>query len=266
MNRAELAGYELLAMDELAAMDSPLHRAGPLSKFMMTIAYILITVSFHRYDITGLFAMLLFVAVGYQVSGIRMRSCFYRLRIVMPLVCIVGIFNPFFDQEIVLRIGTMGISGGVISMLVLMLKGIFCLMASFLLIATTQIEAICAALRRLYIPRTITSLILLTYRYISVLLTETSQLITAYHLRAPGQQGVHVRFWGTFLGQLLLRSVDRAENLYDSMQLRGYHGELPDPKSTGNVTAAVIALVVIALMVTARIYNIPVLLGTLITN
>ncbi len=263
MNRAELAGYELLAMDELAAMDSPLHRAGPLAKFMMTIAYILITVSFHRYEITGLFAMLLFVVVGYQISGIRVRSCFYRLRIVMPLVCIVGIFNPFFDKEIVMTIGSTGISGGVISMLVLMLKGVFCLMASFLLIATTQIEAVCVALRRLYVPRTMTSLILLTYRYISVLLTETGQLITAYHLRAPGQKGVHVKFWGTFLGQLLLRSMDRAENLYDSMLLRGYSGDLPDPYGSRNVISGIIALVVIGLMVVVRIYNIPVLLGSL---
>ena len=44
----------------------------------------------------------------------------------------------------------------------------------------------------------------------------------AYHLRAPGQKGIHVSAWGSFLGQLLLRSMDRAQELYSSMQLRGY--------------------------------------------
>ena len=45
----------------------------------------------------------------------------------------------------------------------------------------------------------------------------------AYHLRAPGQKGIHVSAWGSFLGQLLLRSMDRAQELYSSMLLRGYH-------------------------------------------
>ena len=50
-------------------------------------------------------------------------------------------------------------------------------------------------------------------------------MTTAYSLRAPGQKGVHVSAWGSFLGQLLLRSMDRAQELYESMQLRGFHGE-----------------------------------------
>ena len=45
----------------------------------------------------------------------------------------------------------------------------------------------------------------------------------AYHLRAPGQKGIHISAWGSFLGQLLLRSMDRAQELYSSMLLRGYH-------------------------------------------
>ena len=47
----------------------------------------------------------------------------------------------------------------------------------------------------------------------------------AYTLRAPGQKGVHISAWGSFLGSLLLRSMDRASELYQSMQLRGFEGE-----------------------------------------
>ena len=47
----------------------------------------------------------------------------------------------------------------------------------------------------------------------------------AYRLRAPGQKGIHYRAWGSFLGQLLLRSMDRSQELYSGMQLRGFHGE-----------------------------------------
>jgi len=54
---------------------------------------------------------------------------------------------------------------------------------------------------------------------------ELAVMTDAYHLRAPGQKGIHHSAWGSFLGQLLLRSMDRAEELYSSMQLRGFHGE-----------------------------------------
>ena len=149
MNKAQQASVELRAMDELAAQDSPMHRLSPLSKLFVTVLYIVVTVSFHKYDISGVFVMVLFPLVGYQVSMIPVHTCFHKLRVVMPLVCAVGLFNPFFDKQIVLYIGTVGVSGGVISMLTLMMKGVFCLMASFLLAATTSIEDICRALRQL---------------------------------------------------------------------------------------------------------------------
>jgi cobalt/nickel transport system permease protein len=67
------------------------------------------------------------------------------------------------------------------------------------------------------------TLLLLTYRYVGVMTEELAVMTDAYHLRAPGQKGIHISAWGSFLGQLLLRSMDRAQELYASMLLRGYH-------------------------------------------
>ena len=225
MNKAQMAGTELRAMDELANGHSALHQMAALPKLLLTVLYIVLVVSFHKYDLTGLFPMILFPLVGYQVAQIPVRTCFYKLRIVLPLVCAVGVFNPFFDKTVLLHMGSVVVTGGVISMLTLMMKGIFTLMASFLLVATTGMEGICGALRKLHMPKLLTSLLLLTYRYISVLLEEVSVMTTAYQLRAPGQKGIHISSWGSFLGQLILRSMDRAEALYGSMVVRGFHGE-----------------------------------------
>lgn len=52
MNKAERAGAELRAMDELAAQDSAVHRMPPLSKLFLTVLYIAVTVSFNKYDFT----------------------------------------------------------------------------------------------------------------------------------------------------------------------------------------------------------------------
>ena len=67
------------------------------------------------------------------------------------------------------------------------------------------------------------TLLLLTYRYVGVMTEELAIMTDAYLLRAPGQKGIHISAWGSFLGQLLLRSMDRAQELYGSMLLRGYH-------------------------------------------
>ena len=223
MNKMHKALRELAEMDELAARSSPIHALHPAAKLIATIAYILVTLSFDKYDLSGLVPMLLWPILLFQLSGIEVRSCFYKLRIVLPLVMAVGLFNPFFDKTIVLRLGSVAVSGGVVSMLTLMLKGLYCLMASFLLMATTPIDLLCAALRQLHVPKLLVTLLLLTYRYVGVMTEELAIMTDAYHLRAPGQKGVHVSAWGSFLGQLLLRSMDRAQDLYASMLLRGYH-------------------------------------------
>lgn len=264
MNKAQQASVELRAMDELAAQDSPMHRLSPLSKLFVTVLYIVVTVSFHKYDISGVFVMVLFPLVGYQVSMIPVHTCFHKLRVVMPLVCAVGLFNPFFDKQIVLYIGTAGVSGGVISMLTLMMKGIFCLMASFLLAATTSIEDICRALRQLHVPKLLTNLLLLTFRYVGLLLSEVAVMQQAYSLRAPGQKGIHISAWGSFLGQLLLRSMDRAQALYESMELRGFCGEFPSAAhGRGSAASWPYALVCPALMLLARYFDLSALLGGL---
>ena len=225
MNKMEKALYELGEMDVLAAGDTWVHRLHPLSKLLATVIYIAVTISFDKYALTGLVAMVLYPVLTFQLSGIPVRTCFRKLRLVLPLVMAVGLLNPFFDRTPMLYVGGLTVTGGMISMLTLMLKGVFCLMASFLLIATTPIDAICAALRLLRVPSMLVTLLLLTYRYVGVMTEEVAVMTQAYQLRAPGQKGIHVSAWGSFLGQLLLRSMDRAEELYSSMLLRGFHGE-----------------------------------------
>ena len=223
MNKMQKALAELSEMDELAAMRSPVHRLHPGAKLITTIAYIMITLSFGKYDLPGLVPMVLWPAMMFSLSGVKVRTCFYKLRIVLPLVMAVGLFNPFFDRQTMLMIGNIATSGGVMSMITLMLKGVFSLMASFLLMATTKIDSLCAALRKLHVPAILVSLLQLTYRYVGVMTEELAVMTDAYHLRAPGQKGIHISAWGSFLGQLLLRSMDRAQELYSSMILRGYH-------------------------------------------
>lgn len=261
-NKAQSAVSEIRAMDDMAAMDSPMHRISPTAKVVMTVFYIFTVVSFGKYDFSGLFIMVLFPIFGYQMSLIPVSTCFRKLRIVLPLVCAVGLANPFFDRAVMMRIGNLAVSGGVVSMCTLMLKGVFCLMASFLLVATTGMEGICHALRTMHVPKMLTTLLLLTYRYVGVLLEEVAVMNESYHLRAPNQKGIHISAWGSFLGQLLLRTMDRAQNLYDAMLLRGFDGEYPFlAHGHGGKKAVAIACV---LMLICRFVPVASILGGLV--
>ncbi len=224
MNHMTQAMRELHQMDELSSMDSVIHRCHPLAKLLVTIVYIFTVASFSRYDLTGLIPMVFYPMLVFTISGLSVRLCFHKLRFILPLVCAVGIWNPFLDRTEALIIGNAVITGGMISFVTLILKGIYGLMASFLLIATTNIEKICYALRMLHLPEFLATQILMTYRYISLLLQEAGTMMNAYMLRAPGQKGIHFSAWGSFAGQLLLRSMDRAQELYQCMQMRGFNG------------------------------------------
>ena len=133
-------------MDELASGDSPIHRICAGAKLLVTVAYIAAVVSFDKLNMSGLIFMVFYPVILFAVSGSAMSACFYKLRFVLPLVCAVGIFNPILDRTPAFAVGSFVVTTGMISMVTLMMKGVFCLMASYLLMATTRIEAVCGAL------------------------------------------------------------------------------------------------------------------------
>lgn len=225
MSKMNQAVCGIRKLDELAAKDRWVNKLHPLVKLFLTVVYITLVVSFPKYDLAGLAGMAVYPIVVFIIGEISFRDAVYRMRVVLPLVCVVGIFNPVFDRKIILNIGNIAVSGGVISMCTLMGKGIFSVLASYLLMVSTSIEKICYALRLLHVPKLLVTQILLTYRYISLLLSEASRMTQAYALRAPGQRGIHFKAWGSLAGGLLLRSMDRAEYVYESMCIRGYCGE-----------------------------------------
>ena len=265
MNKIEQSISELYEIDDLAAGNSMIHRRSAGAKLAVTVLYILLVMSFHKYDLPGLVPMVFYPVILFQLSGIPVSLCFKKLRYVLPVVCAVGIVNPFLDRTPVLYLGGAAVTGGMISFLTLLLKGVFCLQASFLLISTTRIEEICAALRKIRVPSLFVTLLLLTYRYVTVMAEEVLVMTQAYSLRAPGQKGIHYSAWGSFLGKLLIRSRDRAQELYSAMLLRGYRGEFPHAQSAaGGFPDVAYTLVWTAFLLFLRYVDLSTLAGGLL--
>ena len=236
MSKINKAIGEIQNLTQMAEQDQWMNRIHPLVKLLLTVMYIGVTVSFDKYDFSGVLSMAVYPIIIFILSDLSFKNALYRMRVGLPMVCIVGIFNPFFDKEVAgyIELGTTAdgvmrtlvVTGGVVSMLSLMVKGFLTVMAAYILIATTTIEKICYALRLIHVPKIIVTEILLIYRYITLLLTEAKRVVQAYSLRAPGQNGIKFSAWGSLVGQMLIRSMDRAENVYDSVCLRGVDGEV----------------------------------------
>ncbi len=224
-SRIERAIAEIHAIDDLSKANRWVNHIHPSVKLFITLLFIVLTVSFDKYDLSGLLGMCVYPAVLFVAGELEFRSALRRLAVVLPFVCAVGILNPLFDRHTVLTLGGLAVSGGTLSMLSLMLKAVLTVFSAYILIATTSIEQICASLRRAHVPRSIVVTVLLIYRYIVVLLKEADRVMKAYALRAPGQKGVQYRAWGPLAGRMLLRSMDRAQELYRSMLLRGFDGD-----------------------------------------
>ena len=215
---------EIHSLEEQAQQSTPLTTLHPLAKLLVTMAYIVTLRSLGKYALFKLLVLSSYPLLGFYWGRISLSQTLWRLRLILPLVACVGIANPLFDKHIIYW-GDFAIRAGYLSFITLLLKGVLAVLASYLLIATTTIEQICYALRLLQLPKLLVTQLLLSYRYLTLLLEQANTIAQAYALRAPKQKGVHFKVWGSLAGQLLLRSIDRANNLYDSMLLRGYQGE-----------------------------------------
>lgn len=122
-----------------------------------------------------------------------------------------------------------------------------------LIISTRDIELL-MGLRKIYLPKIIVSIIFLMYRYIFLIRDEAKAGQMAINSRVFQKSHHSVNKKLSYLaGTLFIKSFDRAENIYKSMESRGFDGEFHETEDIGEnnsfgwVTVAIftIALVVI---------------------
>lgn len=224
MNKTERALHEMNELDTLAKRNQWMNRLHPLVKFMITVIYLFFVVSFDKYDFLNLLGMFLYPFILFQFADLSIRQTLRYIRLPMIFVLFLSILNPFLETAPYFQYLHITISYGMVSMAVLICKGLFSLLAVYLLMTSTPVEDVCYSLSILHVPSVLILILLLIYRYMSVLTEEVSRTINAYMLRAPLQKGIHWKYWGSLVGQILLRSIDRAEEVYQSMCLRGFQG------------------------------------------
>lgn len=223
MERIDRAIADFRSMDGEAREEGFLQNLHPLSKFFVTVLYLVILLSFHRYDLSGVLLMGVYPVLMFTLGDIPVMPMWRRMALILIPVSLVGIANPFFDTTPV-SLNHPAITGGMVSMVTLLLKGLFAVAATYLLMVTTTMDGFCSALRKLRVPAILVTVIMLLHRYIIVFLEEVSRMRNAYLMRAPGQKGIYFKVWGPMTGMMLLRSIDKSETVYQGMTLRGFNG------------------------------------------
>lgn len=267
MGDTENSVFNLLYFDELAQYKTWVHGIHPLSKLLVTIVYILAVVSFGKHDILKLLPFTFYPVLVISSGELPLMPLLKRIIPALPFVIGIGIFNPLFDRSVRAVIFLFPVSGGWISFASLAIKCMLTVVAALLLLATTGMGPIAQALGMLRVPKIFVLQLLLTYRYIVILAEEVQKVIQGYTLRAPGQKGVVLKVWGSLGGQLLFRTYDRGERLYQAMKLRGFKGEYITG-STGKLSLKDLTYLVcwVCFFAAARLYNLPALLGAVITG
>lgn len=203
--------------------DGP-RRLHALAKLLITVLYIILTISVGRYDPAALLPMLIYPLWLSAWAAAPQKLLLSRFALALPFVLAAALANILIETAPAFRIGEVVFSYGLLSAVVLVLKCYLCVTALLLLIACTPLSELGRSLRLLHTPSLLVDLLLLTYRYLSILLGQARDIYLAYCLRSARGRGVEWRHLGSLAGVLLLSSFDRAERLYQAMLCRGYSG------------------------------------------
>jgi len=267
MNNIGKNSFDIGYMDTLASGDSALHRLDPRAKLIATFIFIVTVVSFDRYALAVLTPFFIFPIVLISLSGLPAGYLLKKVLIVSPFAILVGIFNPLMDRGILFHIGSLGISGGWVSFFSIILRFILTVTAALILISLTGFNAVCAGLIKLGVPKPFVIQLLFFYRYIFVLSDEAERMVRAGSFRAFHSGAIGFRTFIALLGNLLLRTLDRAERIYHAMCCRGFDGNIRIIRSM-KITYQEIIFVFGwgALFIFLRYFNIPLKLGVFVTG
>jgi cobalt/nickel transport system permease protein len=255
-------------LDLLALRQTPIHRIDARAKVLTTFCFIICVVSFDKYEISAMLPFVIYPAVLIALGELPVSYLMRKIVIVIPFALMVGLFNPLFDRQIVMQLGGLDIWGGWISCLSILLRAILTASAAIILVAITGFPAICEALEKLKMPQVFAVQLLFLYRYIFVLTDEGVRTARARQLRTFGKKGMGIKQFGSLIGTLLLRTWERAERIHMAMLARGFTGEVHTSRQQSGFGRREILFMGgwSLLFILLRLYNMPQLLGSLITG
>ncbi len=195
---------------------------------LVSLFFLISTPEGHYYIFLLYFILSILIAIAFKANfPLLMKRTF--LIFLFPLF--ISIFIPFTSKGNALfrlNINFINITitdNGITVFLTVILKSfISILILSSLVISTSDIELL-NGLRKMHVPAILVTIIFVMYRYLFLIKEElyTGQLAIKSRIFQKSYRTFNKKL--AFLsGNLLIKSLDRAENVYKSMESRGFDG------------------------------------------
>ncbi|GAB6137085.1 hypothetical protein JCM15060_02740 [Halanaerobaculum tunisiense] len=161
-------------------------------------------------------------------SNLNLNELLQRLLIVNFFVFSIWLILPFsLTGTELFRLGPLVASQqGVIAALRITLRTNSILLIMISLLSTTSIVALLSALVYFRLPSKLIYLFFFLYRYLQVIKEEYHKLYNSLLLRGfRPSLSLHVyKSYAYLIGMLVVKSYDRAQEVYDAMLCRGFRG------------------------------------------
>lgn len=200
-------------IDRYSDIDSLIHRLDPRVKiisFFIFILFVLFTrsTSFHAFALYGVL-----IAVLILLSKIDLEFIFKRSLVIVPFVLVVTIFRITYD--------------GLTVFWNCFIKAYLSILCMILLMASTKFSDLIKSFEKLKLPRLITMILSFMYRYIFVVQDELMKMRQAKEARSiGGSSWFHAKALANMIGNLFIKSYERAESVYLAMCSRGFDGNV----------------------------------------
>lgn len=209
---------DICSLEELSEGHSALHAVDARAKIAGTVFYIAVLMSLGRYELSAAVPFALYPAAAFAAAGIPAGMILKRSAAALPFCLFAAASSVFFDRTPLFSLMGMTVTSGWIIFFSIMLRSFLCVSSVLILVAATPMYGITRAMRSMHIPDSLVFLFEMTLRYAGTLVEEALSMRTAYALRGGS---IKMKDMGTFAGQLLLKSLDRAERVGAAAKCRG---------------------------------------------
>ena len=203
-------------IDELGDKYTMIHKIDSSIKIIVTIIYVIKVLSIKQFIISDIISIVLYPLILFKFGKVPVKFILKKVLFIVPLILGLSVINLIIDfsySEIYFSV-------------LLLFKCIFTLVGALLLIVTTGINNLAFGLKKLKIPNILIMQILMLHRYIILMMEECYRVKSAYELRTLGEKSMTMKDYGRIIGQMLLKTIDKSEKVYEAMKLRGFDGDL----------------------------------------
>ena len=194
-------------LDHHSRLDSRLHRLPAEVKLLVALAIIFAIVLAPQtawYFFAGIAVSLIVIAGLSRVPASFLARRLLLLEPVVLGVALLSVLQPLVFAAVIT-------------------KSTLCLLTMILLANTTPFSEILRVLRQLHVPGILITTLALMYRYLFVLVDESDRMKRARQSRTfTRRRWLTWKTLATVVGQLFVRSTERAERIYAAMCARGW--------------------------------------------